>query len=410
MLGLGIGINKRRINSGYKELSLFGDNVVAFYPLNETSGIVAYDIKNGYNGRYTGTYVLNSSGTDGKKCVNFTNGSVLCDATGLGAAINPLEGFVSFWISLKNVSDWFQQVAMFSTVVDSSNRIVVRPGGTGTMLPFLSAGGQLNSSSSDTFGNTESVHIGFRWSKSNNKVTLFVNGLPAVSGVYNGIFSGIFPYATFFSGFSCYARQALILNIAPSDEQISQLVSKTGVIVIEGDSRSEKKGWSSLAMNRVADTKLRYNKYGKQIAAIAGSTVASMTARASSTNALKISGKNILVVWIGVNSYTLTAQQIYDGIKSYCQNARASGWNTIILCTEIDAQFNMDWHNTIYPALNALIYADHSFVDAVADLGARPELQDATNLTYYNADKIHLTTAGYAVVGEVVGDVLNLLL
>ena len=37
----------------------------------------------------------------------------------------------------------------------------------------------------------------------------------------------------------------------------------------------------------------------------------------------------------------------------------------------------------------------------VADLGADARLQNALNLTYYNADAVHLTTAGYAAVGGI---------
>jgi hypothetical protein len=114
------------------------------------------------------------------------------------------------------------------------------------------------------------------------------------------------------------------------------------------------------------------------------------------------------VLWIGVNDATLGAATIYANIQAYCIAARSAGWNKIILCTEIDAVTGA-WHGTVWPALNALIYANHSFVDGIADLGARVELQDATNLTYYNADQVHLVTAGYAIVGAVVGTALDLL-
>lgn len=40
--------------------------------------------------------------------------------------------------------------------------------------------------------------------------------------------------------------------------------------------------------------------------------------------------------------------------------------------------------------------------DALADLGNNANLQDATNTTYFNADKVHLTTAGYNIVAGIV--------
>ena len=411
MLGLGIGISKRRINSGYKELSLFGDNVVAFYPLNETSGITAYDIKNGYNATYSGTYTLNSAAPDGSKCALLSgNGNITASSELLLPLINREEGFISLWVSYVNINDWLSSKEIFTYYVDANNRMIVRTNTDGSFSSFVFAGTSQNVQLTDGFGTTEFIHIGYGWSKNENKITLYFNGILVKTSQYNGNFIGSFVSARFLHQINCYTKKILILNKCPLDSEVYKLVYPKGIIVFEGDSRSNAKGWTTKTMNLVSSLKLRYHKYGKTIVAVSGATPSDIITRASITNSfIQTNGLNILCVWIGVNSNE-TAQQIYDKIKLYCQNARASGWNKIILCTEIDAQSNMTWHNTIYPALNTLIYADHSFVDAIADLGARPELQDATNLTYYNADKIHLTAAGYAVVGEVVGAALNSLL
>ena len=123
-------------------------------------------------------------------------------------------------------------------------------------------------------------------------------------------------------------------------------------------------------------------------------------------------GRNVLTVWGGVNDALVggqTAATIYANLADYCNTRRAAGWR-VVICTEIDAQGALQnaagWHGTIWPALNALIMADHSFADAVVDLGADARLADATNVTYFNADKVHLIEAGYDVVASLAGPVL----
>jgi lysophospholipase L1-like esterase len=41
-----------------------------------------------------------------------------------------------------------------------------------------------------------------------------------------------------------------------------------------------------------------------------------------------------------------------------------------------------------------------SFADFLVDMYAAGELKDRTNLTYYQADKVHCTNAGYAVMAR----------
>jgi len=53
-------------------------------------------------------------------------------------------------------------------------------------------------------------------------------------------------------------------------------------------------------------------------------------------------------------------------------------------------------------ALNALIRANwNSFADGLADIAADARFTDYNNTTYFNADKVHLTDAGYAAAAQV---------
>lgn len=134
-----------------------------------------------------------------------------------------------------------------------------------------------------------------------------------------------------------------------------------------------------------------------------------MTTNAAANVDTKKFGRNpISFIWGGVND-GVDGQTMYDRLQTYCLARRAAGWKTIV-CTEIDAQganqISNGYHATHYLALNILLRADHSFADGFADLGADPRLQDATDVTYYLSDLVHLTDAGYAVVASIVAPVI----
>jgi hypothetical protein len=125
-------------------------------------------------------------------------------------------------------------------------------------------------------------------------------------------------------------------------------------------------------------------------------------------------GKNIAIVWAGVNDAHagFDAATIYARTVTTCAAARQAGYQ-VVLCTEIDDQHALanaaGWHDTIWPALNTLIRGDATIYDRLADLGADARLQDATDTTYFNADKLHLIAAGQTVVAGLVATEVNAL-
>lgn len=90
---------------------------------------------------------------------------------------------------------------------------------------------------------------------------------------------------------------------------------------------------------------------------------------------------------------------LHANVVAYCQLARSYGLKVVCLTgTARDfATDDADVTSRIM-ACNALMRADPSFCDALADVGALSQFDekaDTTNATYYNADKLHLATAGY---------------
>lgn len=385
-------------------ISTFGSHIIALWPLSDASGNTAVDISgNGINAAYSGTVTKAQEGFNDEKSANFTSGFLNPYSANLNARFNPNEGYVSAWV--KFTGNWDTTAGtLFNLYADASNRMLLRTLGDGTIQAFCALGGVSTSMSIDSLSGSRFVNIGLRWSKSGGYISIFINGLESkrkagMTGTWVGNLNQA--VCAFFQSLNpLYAQDVYMLDYAPTASDIAKSLRINGILVLEGDSRTDTKFWNSLAAEvNTTKTKIFANRFGLSVQAVSGSKVGDMVARAATTNSLIVSGKrNVLVVLIGVNNDgTLTTQQLYDAIKSYCINARAAGWNKIILCKEINST-KVGW-SVQYLALNALIDADHSWVDDVVDLGARVELQNPANTTYFT-DGIHLTQAGYAIVGE----------
>lgn len=126
--------------------------------------------------------------------------------------------------------------------------------------------------------------------------------------------------------------------------------------------------------------------------------------------------KNVAVIGLGVVNDAhagFDAATCYARTRTTCATARAAGYQ-VVLCTEIDNQSAqgdaVSWHTVIWPAYNTLVRSDATIYDRLTDLGANPNLQDATNSVYFNAaDKLHLTQAGQKEVADAVAAQVNTL-
>ena len=113
--------------------------------------------------------------------------------------------------------------------------------------------------------------------------------------------------------------------------------------------------------------------------------------------------KQVAIIWGGINDDANGLGAGWAEISARLQQCRAdcltAGYSAAMVCTEIDALGSGSRWHTDYLLLNADLRAHIPTIDLI-DLGARPELQDATNTTYYSGDKVHLIAAGYAVVRD----------
>lgn len=114
---------------------------------------------------------------------------------------------------------------------------------------------------------------------------------------------------------------------------------------------------------------------------------------------------NIAVLWSGTNDLFHTsdsAATIYANLTTWVQGRQAAGFRVIVLTPMPSDHVGVPGdYETRRVALNALINANSAGADAVVNLDADSRLTDPADATYF-ADRLHLTTAGYAVVAALV--------
>jgi len=113
--------------------------------------------------------------------------------------------------------------------------------------------------------------------------------------------------------------------------------------------------------------------------------------------------KQFLCAWeIGNQLIAIGATQAHTNFKAYCDHARAVlPAGTKIIVANIPPRITSGF-NTARATVNALIAANWAtYADALVDLASDATIgQDSStsNATYYQADQIHMTAAGYAIV------------
>lgn len=228
-------------------------------------------------------------------------------------------------------------------------------------------------------------------------------------------------YTDYLSGFTGTWREQLIFDTALSDATIKRLIGwlaakrgrvltpATHVVVFDGDSLTVGfpagpaytdqvlvgLGWIFEAYN--------IGIPGQKISEIVVNSPAKV-------DPLYDAGMtNILVVWAGTNDLATgaTAAAAYANLVAYCQARRAVGFK-VVVATMLPRTYTGDavGTETQRGSFNTSIRNGWAtFADRLADLAADTTIGDAgdqNNVTYYDADKAHMTTAGYAIVAGIV--------
>lgn len=128
---------------------------------------------------------------------------------------------------------------------------------------------------------------------------------------------------------------------------------------------------------------------------------------AADVDANFVTGVNnyLFVQEVGNDIFTngATPREAVDNFWDYCDGRRTAGFKVFVgtihaRLAVVDGYPGLELSAENIAAANALIRTEYTFhAEGIFDLAAQTELSDYNNTTYFNADKIHLTTAGYAV-------------
>jgi lysophospholipase L1-like esterase len=138
--------------------------------------------------------------------------------------------------------------------------------------------------------------------------------------------------------------------------------------------------------------------------AVSGSSIATVTSRSATIDSwfAPISGPKVLFLFIGANDQGDGATTFVGNVKAYCLARKAASPGLKIVLATLLPQTTSGF-DTFRDAVNAAIYADNSFYDALADFAANSTMgcdSCAASTTYFS-DGEHPTAAGHAILGPI---------
>lgn len=126
---------------------------------------------------------------------------------------------------------------------------------------------------------------------------------------------------------------------------------------------------------------------------------------------IDLSKVNILCVWeVGNDIYfNGNVNNAITNITTYCQARKAAGWKIVLLglCDRYQITAfgdNQSQYRAKLSEANMILKNTYKTIgaDVFIDIGSDSRLQDATDLSYFNSDSVHLIQAGNNVVADMV--------
>jgi lysophospholipase L1-like esterase len=138
--------------------------------------------------------------------------------------------------------------------------------------------------------------------------------------------------------------------------------------------------------------------------AVSGSSIATVTSRSATIDSWfsGITGAKVLMLFVGANDQGDGVSTFVANVKAYCLARKAASPGLKIVLATLLPQTTSGF-NTFRDAVNALIYADPSYYDALADFAANPTMgcdACAASTTYF-LDGEHPSPAGHAILGPI---------
>ena len=224
-------------------LSTQSANLLAFWPLEETSGTTVNDTSgNAYNGSYSGPTVNATTFLDGNPAPSFDgiNDYANVYSAGFASAFNKNEGTVSIWVKMSGAGVWTDGTNRGITHfgADTSNRVRMFRTTTNNQLQFTYTGAGTVKTVSDTSlaGVTSWFLLTETWSKSADQLKAYINGsqvgttqtgLTTWTGALSNTLTVLGANNTSANFFSGYLAKAAVWKTPLSAAEISALATVT---------------------------------------------------------------------------------------------------------------------------------------------------------------------------------------
>ena len=173
-----------------KVLSIAPANLIAYWPLWETSGATADNLEGtaARDGAYTGVTLNSSTGPDGRPVGLWDGANDYCNiySASLNTAFNGAEGTVALWAKVSAAGVWADGLLRYNIrlTVDGNNFVNLKKLAAANGIQYdYKAGGTLLSRAVGSISTTGWYNIAMTWSKS-------AGGDGEVRGYYNGIQQG----------------------------------------------------------------------------------------------------------------------------------------------------------------------------------------------------------------------------
>lgn len=229
-------------------LDTFGSSIVAYWPLWETAGTTAVDFGgNGRNAVYTSVTPGTGVGLNSKPCLSVPGTAGYVSVSSQAANLNRDEGAFGCFVS---GVDWDTATArrLWCAKIDGSNYFeLYKPSANLTEVAYY--GSAVYAYTNAFITNTGWVHLVMTWSRSNNRIRLYVNGVQPGSdatplGAIVGSFGtyvriGLDPATSYWKGL---IADCVLLNAEPTPAQVlawsKTTVFPTKTLSVIGDSIS----------------------------------------------------------------------------------------------------------------------------------------------------------------------------
>jgi len=223
-------------------LSLFGSSIVAYWPLWEASGSVAYDISgNGRNGSYTGVTLGQPGIGDGHTCPQFDGANDYANvySASLNTAFPRTAGSILMWAKVSAAGVWTDGTLrrLFDFFIDGNNFLILARTATNNQmqLSYRANGAATENIITSAYPLTTWLHLAGTWDSVADEFKFYVNAnlidtTTTIGGALTGNLSSVQAVlgatSTVPSGvWDGYLAHALLLDRAATPAEIAMVAS-----------------------------------------------------------------------------------------------------------------------------------------------------------------------------------------